>query len=224
MNLKTLLILSLVASTLIACDDGFLEEMEAPPEEVPATTYPQKYVYTGVEFNPTEFFRYRVDSFEQFVPEEGELLLADSVIENEFLVEGAEYIFPIKEIEVLSDSIVRVKLEGADYIPFDSTFQYSINNDSLQIHEFLGRQLGLRRIDDEKQLKFCIQITAYYFFNERKQRRDVHPIFSADCVSHNKDSILTNLIKTESESEDIRFGLNDTIILNIAHFVLDLDE
>jgi len=194
MNLKTLLILSLVASTLIACDDGFLEEMEAPPEEVPATTYPQKYVYT------------------------------DSVIENEFLVEGAEYIFPIKEIEVLSDSIVRVKLEGADYIPFDSTFQYSINNDSLQIHEFLGRQLGLRRIDDEKQLKFCIQITAYYFFNERKQRRDVHPIFSADCVSHNKDSILTNLIKTESESEDIRFGLNDTIILNIAHFVLDLDE
>ena len=100
----------------------------------PPTDYPKKYVLTGVDFNPSEFFEYQPDEYHQIFPE-GILREVDSILlEEYYLVPNDPYFEYLQEIELLSDALARIKF-GEEEILFriDTTLCYELTEEKNQL-------------------------------------------------------------------------------------------
>lgn len=219
MKTKNLLILICFAYLIYSCEDNFLQVDEMLPEETPLkNTYPKKYVFNELTYNPTEFFEYREDSFKQIFPESGDLTGVDSVLKTEYYdIEE----FPFKEIEFLSDSLVRMKIESQELeLNIDTTFAYELTEEKIR---FIG--LGeLYWLPDTNQFTYCSQSYSYNYFNSSKNKRTYYHLDIGDCVSLDKMEILNSIITNESNTGNGNLQYLDTIILNISYYNLDLVE
>jgi len=220
MKFRIVFLLILTSYFLVSCEDSFMETEEILPE----TIFPIKYVFKEVNFNPTEFFIYKEDSkFESFVPVSEELLMADSAIFEIVFVEEKDEIFPISEIELLSDSLVRIKVEGAEILSSNDNYKYQKIGTNEIIIDFFGNQVNLE-ITEDGLLKYCLQSFAYSYFDDFAQREKFRPPFGEPCTSIEKDEILNHIIEQEMERHGIVFRSDDIIILNISSFDLELIE
>jgi len=181
MKTRSLLFLLIGCYFLVTCDDGFLEiemPMEVESGEEEEIAYPLKYTYTGVDFQPTEFYTYQIDDFEQITITEGIYTSVDSLLfallydtesEDELVDE-----WPFKVIELLDDTLLRMEIGVEDNLTIDTSFNYSIENEKLII-EFYGGQAFFEIKDDLKTIQYCSQTWGFNYFNERRGRREQSP-------------------------------------------------
>lgn len=225
MKTKSLLLLLIGCYFLVTCDDGFLEtampvEMEEEEEEV---VYPLKYTYAGVDFQPTEFYTYQIDSFEQIVIDEGIYASLDSLLfalvydtEDEFVE-----VWPFREIELLNDTLLRMEIRIENNPTIDTSFNYSIENEKIVI-EFYGGEAVFELKDDLKAIRYCSQTWGFNYFNDRRGRREPSPLDNGDCETDTVNELLFEIIDGLSDSP-IKIQQNDTFYVNISYQVLDLE-
>lgn len=231
MKTKSLIFLFVSCYFLMTCDDGFLETAIQPEiQEEEEIDYPLKYEYNGIEngleFNPTEFYRYRTDSFELFTITEGDYVLADSVFYAEFYDETNEESlaeeFPVKIVELLNDTSVYLRFEYEGTVYVDSTFNYIKENDLLTFNLPDGT-FSIKQTEDLNQLRFCREIFAFNSFDQFKNRRDFSGIRGRNCENDSVNKTLLGIVNDFVDSTSPILD-GDTLLLNTSYYFMNLIE
>lgn len=231
MKLRILLSLTTIFYLLVSCGDGEFypdeiaveEEIELPEEmqseEQERKTFPCKYVYKGVDFNPSEFFLIDGNMIEQIFPDREPFTVVDEILLEEYFGEEGIY-FPFREIILLSDSIARMKIVSQDSEEeLNPEFSYKVNENKYQLF-FSPDPLDFVTLTfDEENNRFVSCLQSHTFIHEK---REFEALRIDDCTSENRDEVIEELINREINNESLQE--KDTLILNISNLVLELEE
>lgn len=229
MTIKNTSLIFLITTIYCLCscggDSPLMEEIPViepmPEEEILEETnpYPRKFTYSGIEVNPSRFYKFNDNvQIETFEPESGdELLMADSSIFEIFQEEIFEA-FPITEIEFLSDTLLRMEATYEDGFTTEDTLTYHQSESNLITIDVWG---GLNFDLSENQLKFCYQVRAYTFYNRILEREDVAPIYLEPCVTREFSELLDHVYTKAKTDPEVLFFPDHIIVLNFSSYVLE---
>lgn len=221
--MKTKYLIFILASCcfLLNCGKDSSIKMEEAPK-VPS--FPFLYKFTALNFNPTKFYTYQIDRFDPIEITTGKYLLVDSLLftdlPDETNIDDFTEPFPLKEVEIIDDALVRLKLEFEDMEHIDSNFAYYMNNDKM-IVDFFNTTFKLETVEDRSQLLFCYHVFGFNFFNEQYMQRSSF-WEGRDCETDTDETLLNNILDDFSDS--YTFQKNDTFLINRSFFELDLIE
>lgn len=226
--MKNKIFLLFLLYIIFSCSDGDFFTPETVNEDIEIqTSFPILYKYKGFEFTPTKYYRIKNENeFESFLPTYLDLVVdgkltpnqIDSTLLNFPLLE--EDLYPIKEIELLSDKMARVKL-GEEAVAIDSTFIYFINDQILTINLSPSESIKFKINENLNILSDCYIAYAYTHFSSFYNERTQSIIFGESCQNIENENLLEYIVTKVFEARGDVIELNDTILLNKSNYILE---